>query len=643
MPTFSRREGLEESFPSRVPDVSIAAKMKTPARRFYHLFAVCLLVVCSISPSRSAAQTQLPSTLVIDGGTLIDGNGGAPLRDALVVIQGNKITTVSRKGQTAYPANAQVIHADGKFIIPGLWDSHGVPMWYQNELLLSHGITSETDVGTGGELGKILRDAINNGKLVAPRRWASIGSPCSQPIARSGLGATGYEGPLFVRRVPKSVDEARELAKRFFDAGSDYLFVCDGNLPVDYYQAMMEEANKFGKPLYLEQTNAKAPLTIQKAAEVGISALPHSPGVAEAAAKDPSKWTNELDLYSEMDDTKATELIQLLVQKKVALIPNFVHGAAGYPEGWKRFGEEDRKVFSDPDLLSYYPHASMAAALLPYSFPPPDQAVFDRRRQGYLNMLRFHRELIDAGGHVLTGGNTNETKTPGMSIHHELEAFVEAGISPMHAIQGATKWAAEAMRVQDKLGTIESGKLADIVIVGGDPLADIRNIHRIDGVIFNGKVVELGYHAWFGDPFMSESEYTPVEKWIWVAQLKQTTIRRRGGEGGGFEAGSPISDPVESPQPAIESIAPTIVTEGSPTTTITLKGFNFVRRTRVFFEGRAVPFRRVTPTELKLTLDETFLRSPGKFDIVVKNPAPLANPEWGNGTSNVAHLLVNYR
>src|SRR5258705_3835435 len=117
--------------------------MKLPVRGFNRLFAFCLLVVCSILPSRSAAQTQLPSTLVIDGGTLIDGNGGAPLRDALAVIQGNKITTVSRKGQTAYPAKAQVIHADGKFIIPRLWDSHGVPMWYQNELLLSHGITSE--------------------------------------------------------------------------------------------------------------------------------------------------------------------------------------------------------------------------------------------------------------------------------------------------------------------------------------------------------------------------------------------------------------------------------------------------------------------------------------------------------------------
>jgi hypothetical protein len=86
-----------------------------------------------------------------------------------------------------------------------------------------------------------------------------------------------------------------------------------------------------------------------------------------------------------------------------------------------------------------------------------------------------------------------------------------------------------------------------------------------------------------------------------------------------------------------------VVAEGSHTLSVTLKGFNFVRRTRVLFEGRAVPFRRVSPTELQVTIDERFLRSPGKFDIVVKNPAPLANPEWGNGTSNVAHLLVNYK
>src|SRR5438132_7125462 len=107
--------------------------------------AVCLLIVSSILPIQSMAQAQQPAALVIEGGTLIDGNGATPVRDALIIIQGNKITAVTRKGQTSYPANAQIIRADGKFIIPGLWDSHGVPMWFQNELLLNYGITSETD------------------------------------------------------------------------------------------------------------------------------------------------------------------------------------------------------------------------------------------------------------------------------------------------------------------------------------------------------------------------------------------------------------------------------------------------------------------------------------------------------------------
>ena len=83
--------------------------------------------------------------------------------------------------------------------------------------------------------------------------------------------------------------------------------------------------------------------------------------------------------------------------------------------------------------------------------------------------------------------------------------------------------------------------------------------------------------------------------------------------------------------------------EGSPTTTLVIKGFNFVRRMQVYFDGRSVPFRHASPTELHVTLNETLLRTPGKFDIIVKNPPPIATPEWGNGTSNTAHLLVDFR
>jgi hypothetical protein len=101
-----------------------------------------------------------------------------------------------------------------------------------------------------------------------------------------------------------------------------------------------------------------------------------------------------------------------------------------------------------------------------------------------------------------------------------------------------------------------------------------------------------------------------------------------------------------SPQPAIEMLNPIIVTQGD-SAVVTLTGFNFVRKSAVYFKGRPVPFRAVSSTELEVTLDAEALREAGRFDLVVKNPEPLdpffVRSMWGNGTSNVAHLIVNYK
>jgi hypothetical protein len=90
-----------------------------------------------------------------------------------------------------------------------------------------------------------------------------------------------------------------------------------------------------------------------------------------------------------------------------------------------------------------------------------------------------------------------------------------------------------------------------------------------------------------------------------------------------------------------------MVTQGSPALTVTLKGFNFVRKSQAYFNGRAVPYKAVSPTELQVTLDADLLRTAGRFDLSVKNPEPLdpyfASQVWGNGTSNRAHLIINYR
>ena len=224
--------------------------------------------------------------------------------------------------------------------------------------------------------------------------------------------------------------------------------------------------------------------------------------------------------------------------------------------------------------------------------------------------------------------------------------MAEAGLTPMQIIVGSTKYPAEMLRKQNLLGTVEAGKLADVIIVNADPLQDVRNLDKINAVIQDGKIVELGYHANYTSPFANVAAQTvSVEGLPWAVALKKAS---RGGEGGpqrGAESGA-VPDPPNSPQPAIETLNPIIVTQGDAAT-VTLTGFNFVRKSAVYFNGRPVPFRAVSSTELEVTLDAEALREAGRFDLMVKNPEPLdpffVRAMWGNGTSNVAHLIVNYK
>ena len=612
----------------------------------YLLFLIAFIFRLGVT----SVQAQQPAALVIEGGTLIDGNGGPPVTDSVIVIQGNKIATVGKKGQTNYAPNAQVIKADGKYIIPGLWDAHSYGTWFLNDFYLNHGITSLIDNGLGGELSILHKEAVNRGKIAGPRYFISIGSQSTNPRF-----ATGYEPALFPDRIPKSTAEARQITKRFIDAGADFVFYQDASLPLDIIAAGVEEAKKAGKPVAVERVSSTLSLT--KAVEMGFDYLTHSPGVAETIAKDPAKWRNELDQYADMDDAKAQALIKLLVDHKATLVPNFINIAPGYPKDWKRFEEDEAKLFRDPNILAFYPEATVLGrptilGLMRQGvsrIPTGDPAVIERRRQGYRNLLRFHRDFVHAGGRVLTGGNTQVQKAAGLTILHETEVFVEGGFTPMETIQAATKWPAEAMRVGDRIGTIQSGKLADLLVVNGDPLQDIRNLQKLDTLVFDGKVVDRKYHPWPSDPFMDIGDVIfgnpPVESLAWVVALKKATQGPGGGDGeaGGQEAKGGVPDPPAAPQPAIETISPTVVTEGSPTATITAKGFGFVRRMQVYFNGRSVPYRAVSPTELQVMLDGSLLRTPGKFDLIIKNQGPVAMPDWGNGTSNTAHLLVNFK
>ena len=625
---------------------------------FRYRFALFQFALIALLFPAAPAYAQQANAVVIEGGTLIDGNGGAPIRDSAVVLQENKITAVGRKGHITYPAGAQVIKADGKFLVPGLWDNHTAPAWFMQESFLNYGVTSIVDTDLSGELGKVHRDAVNAGKIPGPRYFTSLGSQTARPRYE-----TGWEPAIFPYRVPHSVEEARAITKRFIDAGADHVFMAAGELPLAYYQAIFDEAHKANKPVVVEFTGRE--LNIFEAIEFGADQMPHSPGVGLAIAHDPEKWKVELDLYVDLDEAKAKSLIKLLVEHKVALVPNLLNMAPGYPKDWQRYAEEDRRALADPDLLSYFPEASPAGRLTILGIlrqntnrgPYAEGAILERRHKGYQNILKFYHDLVEAGGKVLPGGNTNLAKLPGLTLHHELEEFAQAGMTPSQIIQSATKWSADALRVGDRVGTIEAGKLADILVLDADPLQDVRNLRKIDTLVFNGKVTPRGFHPWIQDPFMDNGDIVfgnpPVEILSWVAAFKKAIAPTGEGGGGSGEipengdGGPPrerggMPNPVAAPQPAIETISPMIVTEGS-STVVTVKGFNFVRKTLVYFNGKTVPYQAVSNTELRLTLDASLLKTPGKFDIVVQNPGPVATPEWGSGASNPAHLLVNYK
>ena len=315
---------------------------------FIHWRRLALLLLLAILGGLTPAQSQQAPALVIEGGTLIDGNGGMPVQDSVVVIQGNRITSVSRKGQAAaYPANAWVIKADGKYVLPGLFDSQNSYSWYFGEAMLNHGVTSTIDVGTTGETAVPYRDAVFHGKAKGPRAFTGVSR---LSVNANALVATGLENPLTHTRVPKSAEETRQLVRAWIAAGADYILTYDGALPMDYYQAAFDEANKAGKPVF---TRAYGPVLFPKdAALLGSANLPHSAGIGIAVTKDPSKFKegrddrNELDRYAEMDDAKARDLIQVLVAHHVALVPTFMINFPGYPKEWAQFAEEARLLLA---------------------------------------------------------------------------------------------------------------------------------------------------------------------------------------------------------------------------------------------------------------------------------------------------------
>jgi hypothetical protein len=599
---------------------------------------IALACGLALAGSLDLAGAQPQQALVIRGGTLIDGNGGAPLANSVVVIQGNQITAVGRAGDVNEPAGAQVIDAAGKFVLPGLWDSQMNYSWYWGELFLHHGVTSGMDIGLGGEVALAEREAVNAGHSKGPRTWTGLAH-----FGGAESDLTGYETALDPRKQPKTMEELQATTRTLLDAGADMIMFHDGRWDPAWVKWACDEAHRRGKACTQRASGPRMMPADAAAADVDI--IPHSRGVDMAVARDGFTSEIELERWAVMDEAKARAMIALLAREQVYLLPTVIHLSPGLPRDWPRMQDVYERLFNDPNVLANYdPGFVTRIRMTRYGYnsggpifgsqllpPGPDR---DRRLRGYQNMLRFHKMYVEAGGKILAGGDTNGGKVPGSIVHEEMATFQEAGIPRMQVIQSATKWPAEAMRVADRIGTVERGKLADILIVNANPLQDIWNLRNIHAVVQNGKVVDQAIHAAYTAPFRPETveHRHTVNDRKWVRALKRELLSG---------ANAP-PDPPASPQPAIEALAPTAIVQGTPTS-LRLTGFNFTARTRVYYDGEPVPFERVSPTEFRVTLDGNQVGKAGRYPIVVKNPPPVEWPQWGNGTSNTAYLIVKFR
>jgi len=421
-----------------------------------------LLAVC-----RPAAQSRV---LVLEGGTLIDGTGRAPVADAVVVVSGNRITEVGRRGQVTVPANANVIQLNGRTILPGLIDGHTHLIDWNFPLFLPYGVTTVADLHNDTAWGLAQREALKSGVIKGPRLFIS-GARMVGPL---GPGNDGY----FVKDVAEAVAYARRLKA----VGVDVLKVND-DMTDEQVKAVIEEGKALGLSVLGHTQN------IRRAAEMGFKHEEHMYTMAHAILEQEGKdWHGVKNPEAAINPKDFPPLIDLMVKRGVFVNPTMMQWAS-CTERWRDRIAVVQQLVKDPNL-AFVPAGYKATWL---HDPGP-------RNPGCANVAEFLKEYSAAGGKVLVATDAGGATIPGLSMHYEMQMLTDVGIAPMKALQGATLWAAEVLGKDKDLGSIEPGKIADFTIIEGDPLADIGVTKNVRMVIKDGQIMDTSYDPHWVNP-----------------------------------------------------------------------------------------------------------------------------------------------
>ena len=426
--------------------------------------------LCAVGSMVSAQ----PRPLVLEGGTLIDGTGRPPIRDAMIVVNGTRITAVGTRGQVAYPPDARIIRLEGRTVLPGLIDGHLHLRDWQVPMFLPYGITTLADIHNDTAWSLAQRAALQRGQIVGPRLFVS------------GARVTGPLGPPTTDgSYVRDAAEARAYVRRLKQEGVDHIKV-DLTITDDQLRAVIEEANAVGLRVLGHTQN------IQKAVAMGMKHMEHMDTMARALLEQEGRNPRPPGTTPEaaVNPSLFPPLIAEMVRQGVYINGTLVLQWAGGTDRWKEQQALATTLARDP-RLAFVPDTMKAAWLNPPSV-----------RAGYGNVATFLRLYSEAGGKILAASDTGccNQLVPGLSLHYEMQMLVDMGITPMKALQGTTLWAAEVIGQQKDLGSVEAGKLADFTIIEGDPLSDIGATKNVRMVIKGGDVMSTDYDPSWTNP-----------------------------------------------------------------------------------------------------------------------------------------------
>jgi imidazolonepropionase-like amidohydrolase len=404
--------------------------------------------------------------------TVFDSTTAKTIPLQRVTVRGDRILSVEAESSQPTAAGAQIIDGSGKMLLPGLWDMHQ-HLYPDNAFLdIAAGITTARDLANPiEEIGR-LKKHIEQGEQVGPR------------IVLAGFidGPGPFQGPVKV--FAATPEEARQRVDEYAKLGYVQIKIYSSVKP-ELVPVIIDEAHKLGLRV---SGHVPSGMTADQFVRDGADEIQHMnfvflnfmPDVIEtrtpARFTEPGKRAAGIDLNS----TQVNQFIALLKEHHTVIDPTMTIWEATYTDRPGRIAREDAFIYDRLPLQAQRGSRTAGEAL-----PTPDAATDKLYRDSYANFVRMVKKLYDNGITMVAGTDINN----GYALHRELEIYNQAGIPAPEVLQMATLTAAKIMKRDGELGSVTAGKVADLILVNGDPTANISDIHKIETVMKGGALM----------------------------------------------------------------------------------------------------------------------------------------------------------